>query len=287
MPNQVDLAVPSRPLDNGDGANRAIDRIGSCYVVAVGGPGASAEICGQGRALEGGADGRIEDKIVNHVVLRRIRRGRGEAEDFDCSVVAGRGEELVGRVKGDALDVALVRGNRLEPLKRVARPHDDLGVEADRHQQRRVVGPGQVLDVVLVADQALVRLPILDGRRVVGAESRRWRPLVQMVDADELIIGAAGQIPAIGREAHRVDGAEMVAHVAELARLLVALIVGVVDGLCRPDAHMAVAARRGYSLAIGRDVAAVDLEILLLAAVAKPRGLDDAHVEESARSSRC
>jgi hypothetical protein len=107
-----------------------------------------------------------------------------------------------------------------------------------------------------------------------------------VVDADELIIGAAGQIPAIGREAHRVDGAKVVAHVAELARLLVALIVDVIDGLRRPDAHMAVAARRGYSLAIRRDVAAVDLEILLLAAVAKPRGLDDAHVEGSARSSR-
>ena len=128
-----------------------------------------------------------------------------------------------------------------------------------------------------MADKALVRLPVLDGRRLVGAKGRGRRPLVEVVDADELVVGAAGQIAAIGREAHRVDGAQVMAHVAQLARLLVVGVVGVVDGLGRPDAHMAVAARSRDSLAIGRDVAAVDLEVLLLAAVAQPRGLDDAH----------
>lgn len=276
--DQIDLAVPPRALNYSDGANGAIDCIGGSNVIPIRRPRTPSEIRSQGGALERGADGGVEDKIVNHVMLGRIRRGRGEAEDLDGSVVAGRGEEFVGRVKGDALDVALVGGNRLELLKRVTRPDHNLGVEPDRHEQRGVVGPGQILHVVLVPNQALVRLPVLDRRRLVGAKGRGWRPLVQMVDADELVVGAAGQVAAIGREAHGMDGAQMVAHVAQLARLLVVAIVGVIDGVGGPDAHMAVAARRRDSLAVGRDVAAVDLEILLLAAVAQPRGLDDAHV---------
>jgi hypothetical protein len=62
-----------------------------------------------------------------------------------------------------------------------------------------------------------------------------------------------------------VDGAEVVAHVAQLARPGVGRGVGVVDGLGGPHADVAVAAGRGQSRAIGRDVAAVDLKVLLFA----------------------
>lgn len=37
-----------------------------------------------------------------------------------------------------------------------------------------------------------------------------------------------------------MDGAQVVAHVAELSRLCIALVVCVVDGLGRPDADVAV-----------------------------------------------
>lgn len=93
-----------------------------------------------------------------------------------------------------------------------------------------------------------------------------------MIDANHLVVGAAGQIPPIGGEAHRVNGAKVVAHVAELAglRLLVFGIVGVVDGLGRPDADVAIAAGGRETLAIGGYVTAVDLEVFLLTAVAQP-----------------
>jgi hypothetical protein len=61
-----------------------------------------------------------------------------------------------------------------------------------------------------------------------------------------------------------VDGAEVVAHVAELARLARVGALGAEDGLGRPDADVAIAAGRGQPRPIGRDVAAVDLEVLLL-----------------------
>ena len=79
-----------------------------------------------------------------------------------------------------------------------------------------------------------------------------------------------------------MDGAEVVAHVAELPWLRVALVVRIIDGLGRPYAYMAIwlasvcfpsiswtmnrtSTGGGQSLAIGRDVAAVDLEIFLFA----------------------
>lgn len=52
-----------------------------------------------------------------------------------------------------------------------------------------------------------------------------------MVYADNLVIGARGEVATIGREANRVDSAQVVAHVAELARLVVGPILRVVDGV--------------------------------------------------------
>jgi hypothetical protein len=68
----------------------------------------------------------------------------------------------------------------------------------------------------------------------------RRRVAIEVVDADDLVVGTGGKIAAIGRKANGVDGSEMVAHVAELARFPVVLVVGVVYGLGRPDADVAI-----------------------------------------------
>ena len=57
----------------------------------------------------------------------------------------------------------------------------------------------------------------------------------------------------------------MVAHVAELARAGEARIVGLVDSLGGPNPDVAVAACGREALAIGGDMAAVDLEVLVFA----------------------
>jgi len=37
---------------------------------------------------------------------------------------------------------------------------------------------------------------------------------VELVDANDLVIGTRGKVPAVGREANRVDGSEVMAHMA-------------------------------------------------------------------------
>lgn len=162
MANQVDLTIPSCALYNGHGADRPIDRIRRGDVISIRTPRAPPEVCGKRGAAKGRRDGRLEDKVVDHVVVCRIGPGRGEAEDLHSAIVARGGEELVGRIEGDALDVALVYGQGLELLKGVARPDNDLGVEPDGGEDRVVVGPGQILDVIIVADETLIGFPILD-----------------------------------------------------------------------------------------------------------------------------
>lgn len=100
-------------------------------------------------------------------MVGRIRRWGGITKDFDGAVVAGGGEELVGRVKCDPLDMALVNGQGFELLKGVAGPNDNLGVEAYRDQEGGVGRPGKVLYIVIVAHQALVSFPVLDWGRLV------------------------------------------------------------------------------------------------------------------------
>lgn len=205
--------------------------------------------------------------------------GRGRiTENFNGSVVACRRKELVGRVERDALDMALMRRDGLELLERVARPNNDLGVEPDGHQQGRVRGPGQVLNIVFVAYQSLVRLPIFCGRRVVVPKGDGRRSLVQVVYANELVVGTAGQVPSIGGKPHRVNCPQVMAHVAELARLRVAGIFRIEDGVGRPDSNVAITTGGRESFAIGGNVTAIHLKVFLLTTVTQPRGLYDVHV---------
>lgn len=69
-----------------------------------------------------------------------------------------------------------------------------------------------------------------------------------MVYADDLVVGARGKIATVGGEADGVDCAEVVAHVAELARFGVGEVVGLVYGLGGPDPDMAICAASGICL---------------------------------------
>lgn len=73
------------------------------------------------------------------------------------------------------------------------------------------------------------------------------------------------------------------AHVTKLARLRVARVLGVVNRLGGPDSDVAIAAGGCQAFPIRGDVAAIDLEVLLLAAVAQPRGLYNVHTEDARR----
>lgn len=110
-----------------------------------------------------------------------------------------------------------------------------------------------------------------------------------MVYADNLVVGARGKIATVRGEADGVDCAEVVAHVAELARLGVGEVVGLVYGLGGPDPDMAICAasgiclgkekRRGAHTTAGRcepravrgDMAAVNLKVLLFACRNRPK----------------
>lgn len=67
-----------------------------------------------------------------------------------------------------------------------------------------------------------------------------WRIRVEVVDTDNLVVGAGGQVFAIGGEAYGVDGARMVAHGCQLPGLGVFGVARVGDGFCGPDAHVAI-----------------------------------------------
>jgi hypothetical protein len=62
----------------------------------------------------------LEDEVIDLILLCRVWRWRVESEDFDSAVVACGCEVLVGWIKGDAFDMTLVVGQRLQLLKRVA-----------------------------------------------------------------------------------------------------------------------------------------------------------------------
>lgn len=118
-----------------------------------------------------------------------------------------------------------------------------------------------------------------------------------MVYADDLVVGARGEIATVGGEAHGVNSAEVVAHVAELARFGVGEVIGLVDRLGGPDPYMAICAASGICLGqkgarergeIGRahttagrckpravrgDMAAVNLEVLLFACRIRPKNV--------------
>lgn len=163
MADQGNVAVPGASGDYGDGADGAVYRVGSCNVCAIGRPGAAAKVGGEGGGCKGSGNGGFENEVAALVVGGGVWQGRGEAVDAHCAVIASGCKVFVGGIKGDALDVTLVLGKRLKLLKRVSRPHDDFRIEADRDEDGRVVGPAQVLDIVVVAYQSPVDAPILDG----------------------------------------------------------------------------------------------------------------------------
>lgn len=88
---------------------------------------------------------------------------------------------------------------------------------------------------------------------------------LQVINANNLIIGTTSQPAAIGTKPDRMNRATMVAHMAQLLRAPVLCIRRIANSLHAPDAHMAIARRRRDTASIGRDVAGVDLEVLLLA----------------------
>lgn len=105
----------------------------------------------------------FEGEIVALVVCAGVWLWRCEAIDAHGAIVAGGSKVLVGGVECDALDMTLVLGESLELFKGVARPYDDLRVETDGDEDGRIVRPGEILNVVVVADQAAVDAPVFDG----------------------------------------------------------------------------------------------------------------------------
>ena len=102
-------------------------------------------------------------------MLCRIGRRRCKTEDFYRSVVACRRKVFVRRIERDALDVALVDCQRLELLKGMPGPHHNLGVKPNRYEDAVVMGPGEILDIVLVADETLVCFPVFHRRWLIGS----------------------------------------------------------------------------------------------------------------------
>lgn len=83
--------------------------------------------------------------------------------------------------------------------------------------------------------------PVLNRRRFVGAEGcDRWWTALELVYADDLVVGARGEIATIGGEAHGVYGSQVVAHMTQLSRLRVGSIFGLVDGFGRPYSDVTI-----------------------------------------------
>lgn len=92
-----------------------------------------------------------------------------------------------------------------------------------------------------MADQASEDSPILDRGSLVGAEGGMGRRIgIEVIDAHNLVVGTRGQVFSISREAHRVDGARVVAHSRQLFGLGVVCIGAIADRVRRPDSHMSI-----------------------------------------------
>ena len=70
--------------------------------------------------------------------------------------------------------------------------------------------------------------------------TRRRRIFVERVNAYYLVVCARSQVFAVGREADRMDGAGVVADSRELLRLRIRGVVGIQNGLGRPDTYITV-----------------------------------------------
>ena len=104
---------------------------------------------------------------------RGVWSRRCEAKDLHGSVIASSGEVLVCRIKCDTLDKTLVVRNRLELLEGVPRPDNDFRIQADGDQNGGVVGPAEVLDIIVVRDQSAKDAPVLDWRCLVRTYLRQ------------------------------------------------------------------------------------------------------------------
>ena len=93
----------------------------------------------------------------------------------------------------------------------------------------------------------------------------RWRIRIQMINTDNLVVRPRRQPSSIRTKPHCMDGATVIAHMAQLPGLVVIRVGRVPDRVHTPNAHMAVARSGGEARAIRRDVAGVDLEVLLFA----------------------
>lgn len=152
VPNEVDVSIPRATVDNGNRADWPIDGIRSRDMHSIWGPGTATEVRGQGGVGERRGDGMFQNEIVHLVVGCGIGSRGGESEDTHSAIIASCRKVLVRRVECDSLDVTLVHRYRLELLKSMTRPHDDLRVQSDRDQNRRVMRPSQILHIIVMAD---------------------------------------------------------------------------------------------------------------------------------------
>lgn len=119
------------------------------------------------------------------------------------AVVRLAGQVLANGVPGYSLDVALVALQCGDLLAVQGIPDDDAVVQAASGQVGVVLGPGQVCDIVAVASQRDIMLPVLHIWPVIAAKARVACSSAQLVQADELVIGARGQQPAApGKPGH-------------------------------------------------------------------------------------
>lgn len=65
--------------------------------------------------------------------------------------------------------MTLVHRYRLQFFECMSRPYNHLRVKADGNQNRRVVRPPQILNIVVVADQSPDSAPVLDRGCLVRA----------------------------------------------------------------------------------------------------------------------
>lgn len=195
----------------------------------------------------------------------RIRRRALELEDLDGAIITCSSKELIGRIESDSLDMALVQRDSFQLLKRVSGPNDDLGIQANRDQNGRVVRPRQILHIIIMSNQSLHDLPILHWRRLVIAKAStmsRWIWIV-VVYAYDLVVRSTSQPLSIRTESDGVDCAAVIAQVAELLRLVVFEITGVADSVHAPDADLAITGGGCETGSVGRDMARVYFKVFL------------------------
>lgn len=161
-----------------------------------------------------------------------VGRRRGETVDLDAAVIAGSREVLIGWVERDAFDVTLVVGERFELFESAAGPDYDFAVQANRDEDGGIVGPAEVLDVVVVAYQSPEDAPVLYGRCLLTAKRRvacgAW---LKLVYTQYLVVCPTRQVLPVLAEPHAVDCPGVVGQTRQLLRLRVRRIGGIQDGV--------------------------------------------------------